>query len=468
MKVVVLLFLWIIFNGLNVNAQNKQFLYGFQEIPQSLLENPGGEVSYNKHIGIPFLSGIYINAGTNNKLISNLFANGVDINDEYQRIIHELSSDDFLIINEQLDIINIGYKLKNGKDYINFGFYQELDLIAYHPKDLAVLYYQGNNDSNGNVNLNRNFNFNNVNYKGGVFGVFHVGISRKVNKKLNIGARVKLYSGAYNIQSINNRGTITTQQGNNNNNFQTTLNNVDVNFSRSGLTEITTGGFVETAIKNVLSLKNIGMGLDVGFTYRIREDITLSGSVLDLGFINYAKDIKGYKIKGSVEINGLDLLNPPTDKTQEYWENTIKDINSQILIDTINSSYVSFRSPKVYTSLFYKFERDYEKKGTCGSVPNLNHREHISELGVQLYSIFRPIRPQFAGSLFYTRRFSNFLKGKVTYTIDSYSFYNIGLGFSTQLGKFNFYATADNLLGVADIYNSKKVSVSLGMNLIFK
>ena len=40
---------WLLSLGI-VSAQNKLFLYGFEEIPQSLLENPGGQVSYKKHI----------------------------------------------------------------------------------------------------------------------------------------------------------------------------------------------------------------------------------------------------------------------------------------------------------------------------------------------------------------------------------------------------------------------------------
>ena len=318
MKIQRLFFIFIIFYCLSVKAQNKQFLYGFKEIPQSLLENPGGQVDFNKHIGIPFLSGIYLNAATSNKLISSLFANdGVDVSDKYQTVIHELTTKDFLTINEQIEVFNIGYRLKNTKDYISFGFYQELDLIAYHPKDIAILYYQGNNDSNGNLDLNRNFNLNDINYKGEAFGVFHIGVSRKINKKLNIGTRIKLYSGAYNIQSINNNGEINTQQDNNNN-LQTVINNLDAKFKTSGLTGISTGNSISNAIKNGLSGRNLGLGLDVGFTYHFKDNLTLSGSVLDLGFIHYSKDIKTYSIKGDIEINGLNILNPPTDKPLDY------------------------------------------------------------------------------------------------------------------------------------------------------
>ncbi len=467
MKIQKILFILILFSCLRITSQNKQFLYGFKEIPQSLLENPGGEVNFDKHIGIPFLSGIYVNATSSNKLISNLFAKEVDLNANYQAIIHELSSKDFLAIHEQVEVLNIGYRLKNTKDYISFGFYQELDLIAYHPKDFAVLYYQGNYDTNGNIVSNRRLNLEDINYKGEAFGVFHVGVSRKVNKKLNIGARVKLYSGAYNTQSISNRGTITIQQDNNNN-FQTVLNGVDAKFSNSGLTEISKGNIISTAIKNGLSGGNLGLGLDLGFTYHFRDDLTLLGSVLDLGFINYSKDINTYSISGDIEINGLDIFNPPNDKPLDYWKDIKVDIDAQISMDTLHFSYISFRPPKVYTSLFYKFGRYNRRSGSCAIGENLNNKAYLNEVGVQLYSIFRVVKPQLAASLFYTRRITKFLKTKVTYTVDSYSFYNVGVGVSSQLGKFNFYTAVDNLFGVTDMYNSKKITLSLGMNLIFE
>ncbi len=62
---------------------------------------------------------------------------------------------------------------------------------------------------------------------------------------------------------------------------------------------------------------------------------------------------------------------------------------------------------------------------------------------------------------------TKFLKTKVTYTADSQSFSNIGIGFSAQIGKFNMYASADNILSYANIYDSKKIGILFGMNLIF-
>ena len=460
------IFLLILFLYSGVLAQNKQFLYGFHEIPQSLLENPGGEVNFTKHIGIPFLAGVYVNAGTSNNLISNLFANdGVAIEDKLQSIIFRLNSRDFISINEQLEIINIGFKLKNGKDYLSFGFYQEFDLISYYPKDLAVLFYQGNTDGNGNIDLNQHHDINDAQFKSEILGVFHVGISRKINKELSIGARAKIYSGAFNIQSLNNKGSISTRLDQNNN-YQHVLNDVNVTFNSSGFSATSGKAFVKDAAKNILFGGNLGLGLDVGFTYHLKDNMTLLGSVLDVGFITYSRDITTYKLKGDVEINDIGLIDPPTGETIDYWDVIGDDIYPQIPVDTLRSTYVSFRSPKINAALQYKFGKHY-RQAACSSSSYSPQRGFQNEVGIQLYTIFRPKQPQLATTLYYSRSVTNFLKAKITYTADSHSFSNIGFGFSTQIGKFNMYANADNLLSYNDFYNSKKIAFLFGMNLIF-
>jgi hypothetical protein len=57
---------------------------------------------------------------------------------------------------------------------------------------------------------------------------------------------------------------------------------------------------------------------------------------------------------------------------------------------------------------------------------------------------------------------------KATYTLDSYSYKNIGLGLSGQFGKLNLYALADNLLEYRDLAKANSLSFQLGLNIIFK
>jgi hypothetical protein len=88
-------------------------------------------------------------------------------------------------------------------------------------------------------------------------------------------------------------------------------------------------------------------------------------------------------------------------------------------------------------------------------------------VGAQFYSIFRPKGPQMAGTLFYYRKIADFLAAKATYTIDSYSFSNVGLGLVTDIGKFNFYIAVDNLLHFGNLAKAKSVSLQLGFNIKF-
>ena len=66
---------------MGISAQNKQILYDFNEIPQSLLLNPGMETDFKWYVGVPLLSGVSGYVGSNGISINDIFANdGIDIN----------------------------------------------------------------------------------------------------------------------------------------------------------------------------------------------------------------------------------------------------------------------------------------------------------------------------------------------------------------------------------------------------
>jgi hypothetical protein len=49
---------WLLILGVftTLQAQNKQLLYGFKDIPQQILLNPGAQIDYRGFIGVPLLS----------------------------------------------------------------------------------------------------------------------------------------------------------------------------------------------------------------------------------------------------------------------------------------------------------------------------------------------------------------------------------------------------------------------------
>jgi hypothetical protein len=443
--------------GTNFFSQNKQIAYGFAELPQTLILNPGAEVPYKFHIGMPFLSGLSSSIGSTGFVLSDLFASdNKAFNDKFSLVLNKLDVTDHLKIHSQIEIINAGYQF-NDKTYFSFGFYQEIDGIIYFPKDVLLLIREGNS-----AHLDKSFELSQVSYKLDAFGALHFGVSRKINNRLRLGARFKLYSSALNVQSFNNSGTFRTEEGTNNV-YTHHLTQVDLNLKTSGL--VSNDEYIEdpkTYIGNTFFGDNMGIGVDLGFTYKLSEQLEITGSFLDVGFIRHKKNTKSLFAKGAYIFEGIELEYDPL-TSKDYWRALEVDFNSKLPYGENLDSYTSFLTGKMNASIKYNFKK--RKRLYC--YDGENKKESGNAVGVQLFSIFRPLRPQFAVSGFYEKSFSEKIRTKITYTIDDYSYYNIGAGISVQFGNINLYGLVDNVAEFSDIASAKSISFQLGANLIF-
>ena len=449
-------------------SQNKQVLYGFSDIPQSLMLNPGGKVTNDWYFGIPLLSHIHINTGTSGSTVYDLFANdGVDFNTKLEHAIYSMNSNDFLNVNEQIEIFSGGFYIGNHfeKDkYLSFGMYQEFDFISYFPKDYAILAYEGNQP-----NINRIFDASDFSARGELISVLHIGYNKKVNKDFTFGVRGKIYSSAINVNSTNNKGYFMTLNGTNN--FYDHIFDLDLEVRTSGLASLTKEGTdSKEAVKNVkrglFFGGDLGLGLDIGFTYQLNKQWMVDGSLQDIGFIKHSKDVENYNVEGYYVFEGVNPIFPETGSGQtaeEYWNDIKKDFEDLFIADTTYTKYTTWRPIKLNASLNYAFGEKRSKACNC----LVDENGYQNAVGLQLFAINRPKRPQLALTAYYYRKIFKGLQAKATYTIDSYSFSNLGLGVSVNLGGINFYVLADNFLEYQNIYNAQSVSLQLGFNYIF-
>ena len=453
MRIIVLIFTFLI--GLNSFSQNKQVLYDFAGLPQTLLLNPGLETDYKFHIGVPLLSGFSSEIKSTGFSLAEIFsANNNTINDKISAVLNKIDANDYLKVNTQIEVFSAGFRFDK-KTYISFGFYQELDAIGYLPKDAFTLINEGNTSY-----LNKSFSISEMIYKLDVLGVIHVGISRKVSDKLTLGGRFKVYSSALNLETTNNSGTFTTRLGNNNI-YVHHLDNVNFNTRTSGL--ISNNEYISDAstyIENSLLGGNLGAGIDLGFTYHVTPQLQLSGSLIDLGFVQHTKNIKNKLIVGSFTFEGIEF---EFDSNRNYWGELDAALKEQLPIVDNQDSYTSWRPAKVNAAIKYSFGEKRSKYCYDNTLKDF----YTNAFGAQLYSVFRPLRQQFAFTSFYEKSFSNKLQAKITHTIDDYSYYNIGVGVSAKIWKINFYGILDNLTKLSDISTSNNVSLQFGFNLLF-
>jgi len=176
-------------------SQSNPVLFNFTEVPQSLLLNPGEEINYNWYMGIPGLSNVSIFAGLKDFTASELIpSNGANFNSKLMSLIAKLKYTDHVDVNQQLDFLSGGFRLRNKKYFLSFGVYEELNISAYYPKDYALFLFEGIN------NIGNKFDGNRLKYRGDMVSVLHVGINKQINKKLTLGGRIKIYSGIIGVK----------------------------------------------------------------------------------------------------------------------------------------------------------------------------------------------------------------------------------------------------------------------------
>lgn len=454
-----LLLLFIFSVSISCFSQNKQILYNFTSVPQSMLSNPGSDVKYNWFVGIPLLSGISTNMGSTGFSAFDLFANnGVDFNAKLRNVVFSTSRNDKVSINEQLEIFSGGFKLGDWQEgsYLSFGMYQELDAFSYVPKDLAILALDGNRDYLGKV-----FDIGDLSAEGELLSVFHIGYHKNVTEKLILGARGKIYSSIFNFSSTKNSGYFYTIPGTNSIYEQVISSNALVNTSGFlNYTENYTDNAKSDIMKKTFFGGNLGLGFDLGLTYYPQENIQFTASILDVGFIKHTKEVESYSYKGYYKYEGMTPDFIPGNSSGSVFQEFL----DAIPLDTLNVKYTTWRPVKFNSSIQYSFGDG--RDSDCNCLGN-NEMKFKNSVGAQLFVMSTPRTPLMALTAYYRRKFFDSLEMKATYTIDSFSAKNIGLGLSTTIGKVNFYVLADNLLEYKDISKANSLSFQLGFNIIF-
>lgn len=436
-------------------AQNKQLLYDFDVVPQHNLLNPGSELAQNFFIGLPFLSQFSFEAGFTPFSVYDIFAdNGISINDKIRDAVTNFGSKEIFSAHQQLEILSGGYRLPN-QAFLSFGIYQEGNVLLKVPKDMIDLLYFGNSE------LDRHYTFNKTNGFAELLNVFHVGYNFKKGDDLILGGRFKIYSSALHLSSSGGTGSIITREGSVNLLSQH-ISNVNIVLNTSGIPFDTSEDLEPKDVKNRLLLGgNLGLGVDFGFTKYLTDQLKVTGSILDFGFVSYSKEVKNFKAQGNYIFEGAELLF--TDNPEDYWNLYGEELKGAMKSEENTDSYLKLRPLKLNAGVHYSF--GMKRDESCKYLPK--SQRYLNKLSAHLFTLLSQVHTRIAGTVSFERYFSKQFQAKISYTADTFSYSNIGVGFATQLGAFQLYALADNLLNLGNIYDAKALSVQLGINFNF-
>ena len=134
---------------------------------------------------------------------------------------------------------------------------------------------------------------------------------------------------------------------------------------------------------------NLGVGFDFGFTYHLSKQLEITGSIIDLGFINYSKKNKVYTAKGNFTLEGINFLFDPSSSV-DYFTQLEEDFEENVKREENEDSYIAWRPTKINSSIKYSFGE--KRSRFCY---DLRNNEYFSNaIGLQLFSVFRPLSPQ--------------------------------------------------------------------------
>lgn len=428
---------FFIFSNNTITFSQQEVGLHFMNIWQSSKTNPAYISDSTIVVGLPSAHWNYYNTtGDFNSLI-------VDYLNEEQGIQPGEALSDLPTANNilrgifEIETFNIGYRF--GKIQLGLSHSQKTDMYLKFPKTLASLFLEGNGQFVGEkIDLSNDMHLTSY-HEFGLSGAMQL-------NKLNVGARVKLLTGIANASVEKEDISLFTDDDV----YQLTLDG-DYALNVSGLVNVNDLDNFNLSLQtfkfNDVITENLGFAIDLGVTYQVNEKLNLSASVLDLGKINWKKNVNKYVNQGEITYEGFDFAQFVGNDSITF-DNVLDTLQNTFNFSEENENYSTNLPVKVYLSGTYQLN---EKTRLGGLIYYENYRgEHFPILGLSASTKFKKI----------------FNVG-ATYSARKNSFFNLGLNFAMNYKAFQLFATADNIVGAFQPYKSSNVNFRTGLNLLF-
>lgn len=194
----------------------------------------------------------------------------------------------------------------------------------------------------------------------------------------------------------------------------------------------------------LLSFKNPGLALDLGFVHQYDDRTTIAGSLLDLGFIHFSKDAQRIQANGNATFDG-----PVQDgnwNTNEYWDSLADSLIQQLNPTIRPQSFWMPLTPQAY----------------LGATRQMTRKISVGVAGHLIYFPGK-LKPSMAAMAQWNP--AKWVTGQVNYSIQNGSWTNVGAGFFIRAGAFSMFATTDHLPALFHLTSSRTVQLRFGFAL---
>lgn len=431
--------------SIELNAQQSHTLFFMHTIPQANYTNPAVQIPCRIFIGFPLLSSVHLNYSNSYFAYKNVIgknsAGEVVFNPDY--LLRNLNSRQQMNVELQIALINFGFRYK--EYYFNFDLHDKLDVGLAYPTNLAELALNGNA-----AYIGRTMDLNGLGLFGNYYREWAIGVSKIMDEYLTLGIKAKLLFGKASISTSRSDLSLYTSDPVYNLRVQSEVEGkaspLVLELDPNG--RLITYGLPEDAsvASLLLNRKNPGFALDFGAIYQYNEQITLSGSLLDIGFIRYRYNAVVGNGTADYQYNGIDY-GPGV--TSYYIINQIRtDLRNSYVFSTKNRPYSKFLAPKLYLGGTYEF-KPWANAGFL--------------LRNELYN--GKLRSSATGSV--NAWYKNYLSGSLSWSYINGSLLNFGAGIGLRTPQAGLYIISDNIYGALKYKSARLINIRFGINFLF-
>jgi len=468
MKKHIYLFLTIFSFSLSTFSQSVGITDFMRLNPYSNFNNPAYFTPYKGYVGVPGIANFnfsFYNSGLKYKNIIELDAQGFPKTITPNKFFNSLHpTNNWLNTELNLELLGFGFRVE--KLFFSFNYRLKFDERFKYSRDLLGFFIPGNlaqkdngeylytKESPAILGISPNIN---------IYQEMSIGFQGQILNRLYIGARPKILFGLINLKTENFQATIYSNPKDYTiyGNYDVSMNiasalpfytkdaNGNINLSLGSLLNFENG--VMGVVKNVFS-KNLGFAIDLGAVYRINQQIRVSASITDLGFIKWKGTPLNISIKPLPDGKDYEFAGFTTNQISNFIKNGIN-----ISLDSIiNNNFVVQGIDSYNTMLTSKIMAD----GYFDLTPS--NRFILQFKG---YIMGKTLLPQF--TVAYNGTFFNFIDVVVSYSILPKDYSNLGLGLGLRLGPIHLYAGTDNVLAPLNLLNTSKLNATFGLLIDF-
>jgi len=421
-----------------MSAQNSLLFYNLPQVPQSSLINPAFRIDCRYFIGFPALGSTHIDIGNTGFSYNNVVSsNGYDLN----YLVSNAHGMDYLSLETHLNLLSFGFEWDDF--FFSLHVSDKLNMYTGYPKALLELPWYGNANYIGKTaNLSR------LAVELNYYHEISLGASYKYNDRLQLGANAKLLFGLANTHTAKTDIGFTTNENTYALNFNSKLRQ-NISFPLQFELDPATG-FVNNAqmgqidyLSMLLNFSNVGTAFDFGFQYKYDDKITLSGSIVDLGFIRYRTDVHNLFHEGEISYNGYTGTNLNT-----YFEALLEDFQNNYGLNYSQKSYTVFLPTQIYLGASYELNK-------------------YIDFGFTNRNQFLPSKLKTSFSLSTTLKPVDNFAFMLSYGMINNGYNNVGAGIQFKLGAFQMHIVSNNVAGIIYPYNARDLNFRFGMNFIF-